>query len=157
MLTRSLLAAAVTVLALSPFAAPEAIAAGAGDLPRETLSPSAPPTTDPMPGVNHDMPGMDGEAMPGMTNEDMPGMDHGSASSAQTGTASGSGGHASGHNHSGAEPAADPRPTAALVGAFVAVNAGVMGSALVLRRRDRASSGSRRTRASRQGQDSEAQ
>jgi uncharacterized protein involved in copper resistance len=156
MLTRFLVATAVTVVALSPFAAQQALAAGAGDVPREAPSPSAPPTTtDPMAGMNHDMPGMDGAQMPGMTNEDMPGMDHGSAASAQSGTATGSAGHGTGHSHSGAAPAPEPRPTAALVGVFVAVNAGVMGSALVVRRRDRSAGGRGGTRAGRRSQDSE--
>jgi uncharacterized protein involved in copper resistance len=176
----------VTVVALSPFAAQQALATGAGEVPREAPSPSALPTnTDPMAGMNHDMPGMDGAQMPGMdhdmpgmdhnmpgmshdlpgmngtempgmTTEDMPGMDHGSATSAQSGTASGSAGPGAGHSHSDAEPAAEPRPTAALVGVFVAVNAGVMGSALVLRRHDHSASGNSRPRASRrQSQDSE--
>ncbi len=163
MLTRSLVATAVTVVALSPFAVQQAFAAGAGELPREAPSPSAPPaTTEPMAGMNHDMPGMNHDMagmnhdMAGMDGAEMPGMEHRSHPSEHPDTTPGPERHATGHSHSDAEPAAAPRPAAPLIGVFAAVNAGVMGSALVLRRRDRSASRRSRTRAPRQlSQDSE--
>ncbi|MGB7991867.1 MAG: hypothetical protein WCF44_20885 [Candidatus Methylophosphatis roskildensis] len=84
-----------------------------------------------MPGMDHDQPAdMDDETMPGMDHdqpadmddETMPGMEHGEAPES---------------NDHGVEPVSEPRPVAALVGAFAVVNGGVMILAAVLRRRDK--------------------
>lgn len=150
MLTRSLVATAVSVAALSLFAPQPALAAGVQDFPGDGASPSATPSaTDPMAGMDHDM--------PGMNHEDMPGMDHGSSSAAESGDATGVSGEGSGHSHAGAEPASGTQPTAALVGTFVLVNAGVMGAALVVRRRERSKVGRKRASAQQRVRNSEEQ
>lgn len=151
MLTRSIVATAVTVLALSPVAAQQALAVGAGDLPGDLPTPSAAPsalepmegmTHDEMPGAGHeDMPGMTRDEMPGAGHEDMPGMNHGSGVGARSDATAGSAEQGSSHSHAEAPSSAGPRPTGLLVGAFAAVNAGVMGAALVVRRRERATRG----------------
>ncbi|PKQ22371.1 MAG: hypothetical protein CVT65_13705 [Actinobacteria bacterium HGW-Actinobacteria-5] len=117
-------------------------------------SPSA-SATDDMAGMSHqDMTGMSHEDMPGMNHaspsvstptpstgmndQTMPGMDHGSGNAEPEGST---------HAH-GEGVATPPRPVAALVGGFAAVNGGVMITAAVLRRRDKrhAATSSRPTR-----------
>lgn len=100
-------------------------------------------TPTPSTGMNDQtMPGMD-HGQSGMNDQDMPGMDHGS------GNAEPAGGAAEGSSHAHGEGVATPpRPVAALVGGFAAVNGGVMITAAVLRRRDKrhAATSSRPTR-----------
>lgn len=104
-----------------------------------------------MPGMDHDqpadmndkdMPGMDHEASD-MNDEDMPGMNHGETSGSHEEASGGSSAtpaeeqEEEGHGTHGEETVTEPRPVAAMVGAFAAVNGGVMISAAVLRRRDK--------------------
>ncbi len=112
-------------------------------------------TDEEMPGMNHsdpemnddNMPGMHHEETSGMSDEEMPGMNHGGTTVGGTTEAGGSGANNSSHSHAEEPTSSEPRPTAALVGAFAAVNAGVMGTAFVLRRRERGKGGERRGRA----------
>lgn len=162
-------AASVMVAMLLPaFGAQFAVAAGprsgyAAPAVEPAVTPAPSPSasaTDDMAGMSHeDMTGMSHEDMPGMNNaspsvstptpstgmndQTMPGMDHGS------GNAEPAGGAAEGSSHAHGEGVATPpRPVAALVGGFAAVNGGVMITAAVLRRRDKrhAATSSRPTR-----------
>lgn len=176
MLMRAIVVAAVSAVVLSPLAAQQAFAARPGGAPLEvpTPTPSATATAggmnhENMPGMNHgDMGGMSDEEMPGMNHSDpngmndenMPGMNHSEMSGmsdeempgmSHGGTTAGGAEEAGGSSHSHAEEptSSQPRPTATLVGVFAAVNAGVMGTAFVLRRRERAKGGQRHGRAAR--------
>lgn len=133
MLTRFMVATAVTAIVLSPLAAQQALAVGTPRMPLEVPGPSVPPSSG-----SDSMDGMDEGDMPGMDHDQMPGMDHsGHASTAPTSVAGTSSEHA-GHPTAQAQPSSESRPTSLVVGAFATVNAGAMGSALVLRRRRRA-------------------
>ena len=101
-----------------------------------------------MPGMDHGQPAdMDDETMPGMDHgqpadmddETMPGMDHGQPADMDDETMPGMdhGETPASHDSHGVETVSEPRPVAALVGAFAAVNGGVMISAAVLRRHDK--------------------
>ena len=83
------------------------------------------PVPSASPSAEGDMAGMEG----------MPGMSHGKGTStASSGSASG---QASSHAHSGEEDASGPRPVAALVTGFAAINGGVLLIAAATRRRDK--------------------
>lgn len=173
MLMRSLVVAAVSAVVLSPLAVQQAIAAGRA-MPLDAGHPTPAPIAsvsreemadDDMAGMNHeDMPDTNHEGTPGvdhdepseahpgntagMSDQEMPGMDHGSTATSDRSPASpGSAESGGSHAHAEEDAPSGPRPTAALVGAFAAVNAGVMGTAFVLRRRERAKGGERRGRA----------
>ena len=123
----SVLAASISALILTAAGAPAAFALPTG-YPAEGPSAGATATPDPhasMPGMTHDeMPGMDPE-MPGMTHDEAPGMDP---------DMPGMSGSGAGHAHT-AQPASDSRPQAAVIATFTVVNAGVLLTAGLMRRR----------------------
>lgn len=94
-------------------------------------------------GANEDMAEMDHDQPSDMNDEDMPGMNHGETSGSHEEASGGSPAtpagedEEEGHGTHGEETVTEPRPVAAMVGAFAAVNGGVMISAAVLRRRDK--------------------
>ncbi|HEY3410979.1 MAG TPA: hypothetical protein VGK53_22660 [Propionicimonas sp.] len=95
-------------------------------------------------GMNDEtMPGMDHDQTSGMNDEDMPGMNHGETPGSHEEPSPGSSASpaaeegAESHDAHGEETVTEPRPVAALVGAFAVVNGGVMISAALLRRRDK--------------------
>ncbi len=153
----SVLAASISALILTAAGAPAAFALPTG-YPAEGPSAGATATPDPhasMPGMTHDeMPGMDPEMpgmthdeapgmdpeMPGMTHDeapgmdpDMPGMTHDEAPGMDP-DMPGMSGSGAGHAHT-AQPASDSRPQAAVIGTFTVVNAGVLLTAGLMRRR----------------------
>lgn len=145
-------AAALAALVVPAMGAPLALAAepSAGlHAPAENPNETPPPVPSASASTESDMAGMNHEGTPegehdetsGMNDEDMPGMSHGETPGSHEDDSRGSSATpaakegAESHPHR-EETVTEPRPVAAMVGAFAAVNGGIVISAAVLRRRD---------------------
>lgn len=150
----AVLAATLAAVAISLVGAREALAAnpvhpaqGPTAQPTASATPNSPASGtghEDMPGMDHDqMAGMDHEQtaqtdqeqMDGMSEDEMAGMNHEDEASANSSQPSSEEGES--HGHTGTEATPAPRPLAAVVGGFAAVNGAVLVGAGLMRRRDK--------------------